>query len=155
MNNTIKQSLLASPTALVSTAINIAISKVLVFCQCFNLRFLLYTRNQEVILKPSNIKKISWPSEKQDFPDKINYIPVPEVSREYRSATIVLPFAVQYPTESLNGTSSATWFQNRNSVSVQNSEVLSTSKLYPLELTIFHYRLRFSISEVSDPTQIL
>ena len=39
------------------------------------------TRNQKVILKPSNTKNISWPSEKQDSPDKKNYIPVPGGSR--------------------------------------------------------------------------
>jgi len=31
--------------------------------------------------KPSNIKRFSWPSGKQDFPDKKNYIPVPDTSR--------------------------------------------------------------------------
>ena len=31
--------------------------------------------------KPSNIKRISWPSEKQDFPDNKNYIPAPDGSR--------------------------------------------------------------------------
>ena len=54
------------------------------------LRCLLYIRNQKVILKPSNIKKISWPSEKQDFPDMKNYIPVPDGSR--LSIKIIAPF---------------------------------------------------------------
>jgi len=35
--------------------------------------------NRESPQKPSNIKKISWPSGKQDFPDKKYYIPVPDV----------------------------------------------------------------------------
>ena len=40
--------------------------------------------------KPSNKKRISCPSEKQNFPDKKNYIPVPDGSR--LSTEIIAPF---------------------------------------------------------------
>jgi hypothetical protein len=38
--------------------------------------------HQQTVSKPSNIKRSSWPFEKQDVPDKKNYIPVPDASRE-------------------------------------------------------------------------